>query len=68
MLIAWAAWIGVIGGICLLFWWVWKMTNNIERAEQEEEFERGMREAQAQMLEQQGYVREAQWVREGRKW
>jgi len=34
---AWAFWIGVIVGISLLFWWLWKFADRIEREEAEEQ-------------------------------
>lgn len=36
MVIAWVAWIGILIGIVLAFWWLWRFAERIEVAEQEE--------------------------------
>jgi len=64
----WSAWIGLMVGITVIFWVAWKIADRIERDEQKELWDAGLREDEARRYEEAGLLREAQWVREGRKW
>lgn len=68
MPMAWSMWIGLMAAISIVFWFAWRIADKIERDEQREMWEQGVREQEARQYEEAGMLREAQWIREGRKW
>ena len=67
-LMSWVVWIAIAVGVALVFYVLYRFADRIDRQEEQERWDAQQREEYARRLESEGWVRQAQWVREGRKW